>query len=144
MHPQTIILRSCKLCKMQVQVARVVVTKQIMCIIASELNSGEMETSTQNFMPHQCNDGAADSLPNSIWCVKPCPKSSPNGSSLCERFANPGIVLCHTEGNTSFKTFELDLLETKLEVKVGENQVKNLAFSADRLQAYVEFEDEAG
>ena len=66
--------------------------------------------------------------------------------SLCERFEKPGIVLRHghAERNSTFSDHELELLETKLEVKVGENRVKKIAFSADRLQAYVEFENEAG
>ena len=63
--------------------------------------------------------------------------------SLGERFAKPGVVL-HTEGNIAFSELHRQLLEAKLEVKVGEYHVKKIDFSADGLQAYVEFEDEAG
>lgn len=61
-----------------------------------------------------------------------------------ERLARPGIVLRRAGSHSSFKEHENFLLETKLEVKVGENKVQKIDFSADGLQAYVELVDEAG
>lgn len=64
--------------------------------------------------------------------------------SLGERFARPGIAMRPPLGHSPFKESDRDLLESKLEVKIGENQVKKMDFSADRLQAFVELESESG
>ena len=64
--------------------------------------------------------------------------------SLGEREARPGLLLRHPDGKSLFKESEVSLLESRLEVKVGEDRVKKIDLSADRLQAYVELVDEAG
>ena len=59
--------------------------------------------------------------------------------------AKPGLLLRPQEGQPPFKKeTDRDLLESKLEVKVGEGQVKEIKFSADGFQAHVELEDDAG
>ena len=63
--------------------------------------------------------------------------------SLVERLERPGIVLRQAQSQP-FREVDKELLESRLEVKIGENKVKKIDFSPDRLQAYVELEDEAG
>ena len=55
--------------------------------------------------------------------------------------AKPGILLQPTQ---PFKEGDKDLLELRLEVKIGEGKVKRIDFSPDGLQAFVELHDEAG
>lgn len=61
-----------------------------------------------------------------------------------ERLARPGILLRPAETHGCFGENDKDLLESRLEVKIGENKVKRIEFSSNGLQAYVELEDEAG
>lgn len=58
--------------------------------------------------------------------------------------ARPGILLCSSETNRPFKESDRELLESRLELKIGEDKVKKVELSADKLQAYVELEDESG
>lgn len=64
--------------------------------------------------------------------------------SLGAREARPGLLLRSPDGSSPFKESDGELLESRLELKVGEGNVKKIEFSADRLQAYVELVDEAG
>lgn len=48
------------------------------------------------------------------------------------------------DSHCCFVEKDKELLESKLEVKIGENKVKKIDFSSNGLQAYVELEDEAG
>lgn len=63
--------------------------------------------------------------------------------SLGPRVARPGLSLRSADGSP-FKDHEGELLEAKLEARIGEDMVKKIDFSVDRLQAYVELHDEAG
>ena len=60
----------------------------------------------------------------------------------------PGLLLRHPDDkspfNLKFKESDVSLLESRLEVKIGEDKVKKIKLSADRLHAYVELVDEAG
>lgn len=64
--------------------------------------------------------------------------------TLGEREARPGILVRSPETSTPFKESDRELLELKLEVKIGEDKVKKIDFSSDKLQAYVELVDESG
>lgn len=72
--------------------------------------------------------------------ASPALQSSP---SLSEMFARPGIAMRPALGQVPLKESDMELLESKLEVKIGENLVKKIEFSADG-QAFVELENEAG
>ena len=61
--------------------------------------------------------------------------------SLGARDDWPGLLIRHPEPHTPFKETDKQLL---VEVKIGEEKVKKIGFSDDRLQAYVELEDETG
>jgi hypothetical protein len=63
---------------------------------------------------------------------------------LSERFVRPGILLSPGEDQPPFREDDSSLLESKIEVKIGEDTVKKIDLSADGLQAYVELENEAG
>ena len=56
----------------------------------------------------------------------------------------PGLLLRHPDGRIPFMESDVPLLEAKLEVKIGEDKVKQIELSADKMQAYVELVDEAG
>lgn len=64
--------------------------------------------------------------------------------SLGARDARPGLLIQHPKSHTLFKESDKDLLESRLETKIGEKKMKKIDFSDDRLQAYVELEDETG
>ena len=68
-------------------------------------------------------------------------KASPRSGA---REARPGLLLRSPDGSTPFKETDRELLELRLEVKVGEEKVKKIELSRDKLQAYVELVDEAG
>ena len=65
-------------------------------------------------------------------------------TSLGARDDRPGLLIRHSEPHTLFKESDKDLLESRLEMKIGEEKVKKIDFSDDRLQAYVELENETG
>lgn len=64
--------------------------------------------------------------------------------NLGERLARPGILIRPTSTQGCFGVKDKELLESKIEVKIGENKVKMVELSSDGLQAYVELVDEAG
>ena len=55
----------------------------------------------------------------------------------------PGILIRPPDSNP-FKDTDLDLLESRLELKIGEDKVKKIELSADKTEVYVELEDTAG
>lgn len=62
-------------------------------------------------------------------------------SDLSNRETRPGILV---EADSPFNESDKVLLELKLEVKIGEGQVKSIEFAHDKMGAYVELEDESG
>ena len=56
----------------------------------------------------------------------------------------PGILIRSADLKTPFKDSDLDLLESRVENKIGDDKVKQIEFSADKMEAYVELEDAAG
>ena len=56
----------------------------------------------------------------------------------------PGIVVRPPCPGTLFKDTDLDLLESRLETKVGEGKVKKIELSKDKMEFYVELNDTAG
>ena len=69
--------------------------------------------------------------------------SSPS-PSLDARMERPGLVVRQGAGEQKFQEGDRERLGNRLELKIGEDKVKKIEFSSDRLQAYVELEDEAG
>lgn len=65
-------------------------------------------------------------------------------SDLSNRETRPGILVHSPEANSPFNESDKVLLELKLEVKIGEGQVKSIEFAHDKMGAYVELEDESG
>ena len=58
--------------------------------------------------------------------------------------ARPGIRLQWPASDRPFMEGDKDLLESRLEVKIGEHSVKEIFFSDDKIQAYVELKNESG
>ncbi len=56
----------------------------------------------------------------------------------------PGIVVRPPDPSTPFKDSDLDLLESRLETKIGEHKVKKMELSADKMEFYVELNDATG
>ena len=58
--------------------------------------------------------------------------------------SRPGILIRPPDPSQPFRDTDLDLLESRLETKIGEGQVKKIELSDDKMEAYVELEDAAG
>ncbi len=56
----------------------------------------------------------------------------------------PGILIRPPDPNLPFKDTDLDLLEAKLEMKIGEDKVKKIELSPEKMEAYVELKNVAG
>lgn len=56
-------------------------------------------------------------------------------------FEHPGVLFRSPEADCPF---DPDLLDAKIEAKIGENKIKTTEFSDDGMQAYVELIDKAG
>lgn len=68
--------------------------------------------------------------------------SPPLGGGLQSKI--PGVLLRSPQADWPFDPMHTELLYTKIELKIGEDKIKNIEFSKDRMQAYVELIDKAG
>ena len=65
--------------------------------------------------------------------------SSANGEGT-----RPGLLLRPPDPSVPFRDSDVDLLESRVELKIGEDTVKKIELSTDKMEAYVELKDVKG